>query len=204
MSIGILKFGNNYNFKATNVVLFKGETRDTLRNLDKVSIRYNTRPHFPNYPAMKALYKWRAVFGYRLGGLLRRAVVKFSEIGRHTVNAKNYYTALKNARAEARKPEPELDLKKLTTMDENRPTQARQLREVKVRPDLIKTSAKETKKGEYLRLYSTRDVILAKKSKKQRSTRDCKVSEISKVARNFRRGPSDSRIQGLFVKKTRQ
>ena len=62
------------------------ETRKDLLSLDKVEIRYNVRKGQPDYKAMKSLYKLRSVFGYRLGGAIRKAYVKLAELGRHKEN----------------------------------------------------------------------------------------------------------------------
>lgn len=101
--IGSIKFGNNYNFKPENVQLKMKEvsirqqngeiikvrvpeTRKDLLSLNKVEIRYNVRKGQPDYKAMKSLYKLRSVFGYRLGGAIRKAYVKLAELGRHKEN----------------------------------------------------------------------------------------------------------------------
>lgn len=101
--IGSIKFGNNYNFKPENVQLKMKEVtireeggrilkvrvpenRHDLLSLNKVEIRYNVRKGQPDYKAMKSLYKLRSVFGYRLGGAIRKAFVKLAEITRHKEN----------------------------------------------------------------------------------------------------------------------
>jgi hypothetical protein len=113
MRVGSFKFGNDYNFKPENVQLKMKvvtiredggrilrvrvpENRHDLLSLDKVEIRYNVRKGQPDYKAMKSLYKLRSVFGYRLGGAIRKAFVKLSEITRHKENFLTLTKALRH------------------------------------------------------------------------------------------------------------
>jgi hypothetical protein len=175
MRLGPFKFGNDYNFKSSRVLLQPGETRDKLLTLNKIEIRYNTRRGLPSYPAMRSLYRWRSVFGYRLGGLIRRAVVKLSEVSRHSVNAKNFRSAMINAKALKNRPESEIDMDVVKGLKEQEKKPLPPLREGEWRKQgyddsrstLVKASFEESKEGKFLRLYSTRDVILAAKSEKR-------------------------------------
>jgi hypothetical protein len=173
MSFGLLKFGNNYHFKTSQILLRPGETRDKLLTLNKVEIRYNTRRGLPSYPAMRSLYRWRSVFGYRLGGLIRRAVVKLSEVSRHSVNAKNFRSAMINAKALKNRPESEIDMDVVKGITQPKKKEKTQLPLQEggwkkqgyddARSTLVKASFQESKEGKFFRLYSTRDVILAAK-----------------------------------------
>lgn len=117
MRIGSFKFGNDYNFKPENVKLQNKfisvpqrdgsvlrvkvpETRYDLLKLDKVEIRYNVRKGQADYEAMKSLYKLRSIFGYRLGGVIRRAYVKLAEITRHKENFVSLRKAIRETMAE--------------------------------------------------------------------------------------------------------
>ena len=93
MRLGFIKTGNDYNFKPEKFSFRQGEGPETLKTLNKIEVRYNTRKNAPEYPAVKSLYKWRNVFGYRLGGILRQAVVKLAEAPRHFLNAYNFQKA---------------------------------------------------------------------------------------------------------------
>jgi hypothetical protein len=102
--IGKYRFGNDYNADKHTINLYKGESIRSSKYgnvgdgkgyiLDKIEIRYNARKGWPSYPAMKSLYRWRSVFGYRLGGLLRQGVVKLAEIRRPAINAARFVKAL--------------------------------------------------------------------------------------------------------------
>lgn len=87
------KTGNQYNFRADKVILREGETRESIQNLNKIEIRYNTRRNEPGYSSMKSLYNLRATFGYRLGGVIRQAIVQVHDIKRHAVNLVNFHRA---------------------------------------------------------------------------------------------------------------
>lgn len=93
MGMGPIKTGNDYNFRPENIRLRANETRDDIAKLNKIEIRYNTRTNEPSYPAMKSLYKWRSVFGYRLGGAIRQGIVKLAEVKRHVINIHSFYSA---------------------------------------------------------------------------------------------------------------
>ena len=84
------KTGNQYNFRADKVILRDNETRESVGNLNKIEIRYNTRRNEPTYNSMKSLYNLRATFGYRLGGVIRQAIVQVHDIKRHALNAVNF------------------------------------------------------------------------------------------------------------------
>lgn len=94
------KTGNNHNFNPNNVTLRKNETRETLATLNKIELRYNTRKEDPHYPQLKSLYKWRSVFGYHLGGVIRQGIVKLAEVKRHFENAVNLHAAADGMRKE--------------------------------------------------------------------------------------------------------
>ncbi len=91
MKIGNFKFGNDYKFDMKDVIRRPSED---INKLNKIELRYNTRKNLPTYPAMKSLYRWRSVFGYRLGGALRQAVVKLAELKRPIVNAHNLVASM--------------------------------------------------------------------------------------------------------------
>lgn len=119
--------GNKHNFNFNNVTLREGETRETIDKLNRIELRYNTRKEDPQYPQFKSLYKWRSVFGYHLGGVIRQGIVKLAEVKRHFENAINLHEAAKGMRKE------------------------------------IKGSLGEQTLDDYVRLYSTRDIISALK-----------------------------------------
>lgn len=119
------KTGNQHNFNMNNVTLRQGETPETINNLNRIELRYNTRKEDPHYPQFKSLYKWRSVFGYHLGGVIRQGIVKLAEVKRHFENAINLHEAAKGMRKE------------------------------------IKGSMGEQTLDDYVRLYSTRDIISA-------------------------------------------
>jgi hypothetical protein len=123
---------------------YKGEGPETLQTLNKIEVRYNTRKNAPEYPAVKSLYKWRNVFGYRLGGILRQAVVKLAEAPRHFVNAYNFQKAGFGTRKDIMDART---LEKGGTLSEKRK----------------KDAATRTTFEDYQRMYSTRDLIAAMK-----------------------------------------
>lgn len=86
MKIGNYRFGNDYKFDENAVKLRPGEKRD---DLNKVELRYGVRKDQPHYPSIKALHRWRSVFGYHLGGVLRQVAVKVADIKRPLMNTVN-------------------------------------------------------------------------------------------------------------------
>jgi hypothetical protein len=110
------KTGNRYNFKPENIRLRQGETPKTLKTLNRIELRYNTRTTDPSYPQFKSLYKWRSVFGYRLGGVIRQGIVKLTEVKRHFENAVNLHAAAKGMRKEIKGSEGELTLADYTRL----------------------------------------------------------------------------------------
>lgn len=93
MKIGNFRFGNDYKFDMKNVVR---KEHEDISKLNKIEIRYNTRKNLPSYPAIKSLYQWRSVFGFRLGGILRQAVVKIADVKRPFINAHNLLSSAKD------------------------------------------------------------------------------------------------------------
>lgn len=87
MKVGNSKNGNDYNFDRENVKL---PATQFGKSLDKIELRYNVTSGTPAYAAAKSLYQWRSVLGYKLGGLMRQAVVKLAEIKRPFINAHNF------------------------------------------------------------------------------------------------------------------
>lgn len=168
MRIGFLKTGNDYNFKPENVKLFRNETRDVIKTLNKVELRYNTRVGQPNYPAMKSLYKWRSVFGYRLGGVIRQAIVKFSDISRHKENARNLREALAEAKmlkkmgGEEVKPGSGGESDSVNEIDIEAKNPIDKKGDVKTF-DSKKYEEEYSKLDNYVRKYSSRDVYRAVK-----------------------------------------
>ncbi|PLL13230.1 hypothetical protein C0V75_07430 [Tabrizicola sp. TH137] len=139
--------GNAYNFNPKNMQVptkvverlnEKGELirervvdREAFLGLNKIELRYNVRRGQPEYKAMESLYKLRSVFGYRLGGAIRRAYVKLAEVTRHGHNLVSLCKAIsktQSQKAEAKKNDEDIG---------------------------------QTKLDKHVRQYSTRDIMLA-------------------------------------------
>lgn len=142
-----MKFGNAYNFNPKNMqvpmkiverlneqgemIREKVVDREAYLGLNKIELRYNVRRGQPDYKAMESLYKLRSVFGYRLGGVIRRAFVKLAEVTRHGHNFVSLCKAIyktQNQKADAKKNDEDIG---------------------------------DTKLDKHVRQYSTRDIMLA-------------------------------------------